>query len=177
MTWTFDPEGPDYYGIKGPIPLVSKGLELRALPGLYLVTCGDCLAHVGTSKDLQSRVRQLATLGTHRGSAEVLCAAFCTKQEPLVRWEVHDTDKAAREREREFRAYYGEPPIPQAKYGESCKNGRTLRNSLVEAAGRTSWEAGYMEAVFRIGEKLSLLFEQDKFGRVWEQVRKPPGPW
>jgi hypothetical protein len=176
MTWTFDPEGPDYSGIKGPIPLVSKGLELRALPGLYLVTCGDCLAHVGTSKKLQNRVRQLATLGTHRGSAEVLCAAFCTKQEPLVRWEVHNTDKSAREREREFKVYYGEPPVPD-RYGRTCKDGKTLRQELTKTAGEDTWEAGYIQAVFEIGEKLRLLFDKGEFTHIWKQVGKPPGPW
>jgi len=43
-------------------------------------------------------------------------------------------------------------------------------------AGPDSWEAGFAEAVFRIGEKLSLLF-QPRFESIWQRVGIPPGPW
>jgi hypothetical protein len=46
----------------------------------------------------------------------------------------------------------------------------------VAAAGEDSWEAGYIEAVFAIGEKLNLLF-QPRFQPVWEHLEMPPGPW
>lgn len=179
MTWTFDPDGPDAAKIHGPIQLVARGLKLPPTPGLYLVTCGDCLAHVGTSKDLRRRVRDLATLGNHRGSAEVLCAAFCTQQEPLVWWELHQNATIARQRESEFKdqRHYGEPPYPQLRYERSCKNGRRLKDYLVKAAGENSWEAGYIEAVFEIGEKLRLLFDKGEFESIWKRVGKPPGPW
>jgi len=57
----------------GPIELVRRGLALPGVPGVYVVACGDCVAHIGTSGNLRSRVRSLAALGTHRGSAEVIC--------------------------------------------------------------------------------------------------------
>ncbi|MFQ5951722.1 MAG: hypothetical protein ACE5KH_06535 [Candidatus Geothermarchaeales archaeon] len=177
--WGFGIEGLDTSKIRGPAPLVSKGLSLPLTPGLYLVTCGDCIAHIGTSKELRTRVRQLATLGTHRGSAEVLCAAFCTRQKPLVWWEPLQSATAARKRERELKSKdrYGEPPFPQHKYERTCKDGRRLRDELVKAAGKDSWEAGYIEAVFEIGEKLRLLFDKGQFEGMWKRIGRPPGPW
>jgi hypothetical protein len=35
---------------------------------------------------------------------------------------------------------------------------------------------GFAEAVFAIGEMLSLLF-QPRFAPIWQQVGVPPGPW
>ncbi|MFQ5950860.1 MAG: hypothetical protein ACE5KH_02110, partial [Candidatus Geothermarchaeales archaeon] len=72
---------------------------------------------------------------------------------------------------------YGEPPYPQLRYERSCKNGRSLRDDMAKAAGKKSWEAGYIEAVFEIGEKLRLLFDNEQFESIWKQVGKPPGPW
>ena len=172
--WHFDDTGPDHSRFSGPLKL-SKAMQLPRSPGLYLVTCGDCLAHIGTSKRIADRVRQLANLGTHRGSSEVLCAAFCTKQWPLVWWEEHRTDQEARRREREFKGHYGEPPNPE-RFTTSCKDGRALREALLSHESNDSWNAGYVEAVFEIGEKLTLLF-RERFDSMWMKTEKPPGPW
>ncbi len=151
--WTFDPRGPESRTLNGPVPLAVKGMGLPARPGLYVITCGDCVPHVGTSGRLSSRVRMLAALRTHRGSAEVLCAAFCTGEAPLVWWEEQPDAKTARERERAFKRHYGEPPQPRPDY-QACVNGEVLLGRIVQAAGPDSWEAGFAEAVFAIGEML-----------------------
>ncbi len=174
-SWTFDASGPDTSGLNGPVGLKVKGLGLPNKPGLYLVTCGDCLAHVGTSVRLAERVRTLARLGFHRGSSEVLCTAYCSNQWPLIWWEECSTVAVARQREQAFKNYYGEPPIPRAKY-EPCRNGAQLLKDLTQAAGASSWEAGYAEAVFTIGEDLRLLF-RPRFEAIWKRIRIPPGPW
>jgi hypothetical protein len=173
--WAFDPGGPDFGTFTGPVSLASRGMGLPAKPGLYVVTCGDCMPHVGTSSSLRGRVGTLANLGTHRGSAEVLCAAFCTREPPLVWWEEQPNAAAARVRESAFKGYYGEPPQPRPTYG-GCVNGKALLDEITTAAGRDSWEAGFAEAVFTIGEKLSLLF-QARFTAIWDHVGVPPGPW
>lgn len=173
--WTFDPHGPESRTLNGPVPLAVKGMGLPARPGLYVITCGDCMPHVGTSGRLSGRVRMLAALRTHRGSAEVLCAAFCTGEAPLVWWEEQPDAKTARERERAFKRHYGEPPQPRPDH-QACVNGEVLLGRIVEAAGPDSWEAGFAEAVFAIGEMLSLLF-QPRFAPIWQQVGVPRGPW
>ena len=96
--------------------LATRGMGLPATPGLYIVTCGACMPHVGTSGNIANRVRTLAALGTHRGSTEVLCAAFCTGEAPVVWWEEQPTVAAARERERQFKVHYGEPPQIRSSY-------------------------------------------------------------
>jgi hypothetical protein len=173
--WDLDSTGPSRGGLRGPVPLASRGMGLPSSPGLYLVTCGGCLSHVGTSGKIASRVRTLASLGTHRGSAEVLCAAYCTGEAPLVWWEELPSSIAARERERDFKQHYGEPPQPRSEFGQ-CTNGAELLKHVVLAAGPDTWEAGFADAVFRIGEKLSLLFEP-RFAEVWKRLGSPPGPW
>jgi hypothetical protein len=158
----------------GPVELVRRGLALPEAPGVYVIACGDCIAHVGTSGNLRSRVRSLAALGTHRGSAEVICAAHCTGESPRVWW--YPMDKiAAVALERTLKMQYGEPPFPRAVH-EGCVNGGQLRSDLLAAAGPQSWQAGYVEAVFAIGEKLALLFAPE-FDDVWAVVGVPPGPW
>ena len=117
----------------------------------------------------------MASLGTHRGSAEVICAAYCTGRPPRVWWHTADDAAAAREIERTLKREYGEPPIPRDEFA-ACVNGERLRSDLVAAAGPSSWQAGYAEAVFAIGEKLKLLF-QPQFDEVWRRVGVPPGPW
>ncbi len=174
-SWRFDSNGPETSEIRGPVPLISKGLAVPPESGLYIVTSSDCLSHVGISTNIRERVRKLATLSEHRGSNEVLCAAFCTDSPPEVRWEESHIDMA-RSRENEFKDYYGEPPSPD-RYRESCRNGHTLLETLTKAAGSDSWQAGYIEAVFAIGEKLSLLLSANRFRSVWNDVGIPPGPW
>ena len=68
--------------LQGPRPLALRSMNLRAEPGVYVVSSGDCISHVGSSGRLADRVRTLAHLGTHRGSARVLCAAHCTGEAP-----------------------------------------------------------------------------------------------
>jgi hypothetical protein len=70
---------------------------------------------------------------------------------------------------------YGEPPWPRNEFA-ACVNGSKLRDDIVSAAGEESWEAGYAEAVFAIGEKLHLLLAP-RFAQVWSDVGVPPGPW
>jgi hypothetical protein len=159
---------------EGPVALARRGLIMPASPGVYIVASGDCVSHIGTSGSLRGRVGQLAGLGTHRGSAEVLCAAYCTKLAPQVWWQSLDRGEIAL-LERQLKAASGEPPTPRERFS-SCVNGLQLRDDLVAAAGVDSWEAGFVEAVFAIGEKLRLLF-QPRFHRVWQEIGIPPGPW
>ena len=173
--WVFDATGPDIGSLNGPIPLSRKGMGLPPRPGLYLITAGDCLAHAGASGSLRTRVGTLARLGTHRGSGEVLCAAYCTGIAPTVWWEEASTEQDAKVRENAFKSHYGEPPSPRARYS-SCVNGSALMAEFVSAAGADSWEAGYAEAVFTIGERFSLLFA-DRFLPIWRRSGLPPGPW
>lgn len=176
--WRFDPRGPDATILRrnGSVPLASRGMKLPRKPGLYLVTCGDCLAHVGTSKNLARRVGDLARLGPHHGSSEVLCAAFCTRRPPLVWWEQCASVEQARKREVEFK-HNGdrEPPVPRPKY-ESCANGGRLKATLLRAAGDKTWGSGYVEAVFDIGSGFRLLFGP-RFHQLWAEIGVPPGPW
>ena len=51
-----------------------------------------------------------------------------------------------------------------------------LRTQLVEALGRETWAAGYVDALFSIGEHLSLL-DRAEVAPAWEIVGVPPGPW
>lgn len=159
---------------QGPIPLASRGLTVPPSPGVYVVASGDCVSHIGTSGSLRGRLGQLAGLGTHRGSAEVLCAAYCTKAPPLVWWQplVKEDTRAL---EQQLKLASGEPPTPREIFAP-CVNGLQLRDDLIAAAGHDSWEAGYVEAVFAIGEKLRLLFAE-RFHPVWQEIGVPPGPW
>ena len=157
---------------EGPHPLVRRGLPVPASAGVYVIASGRCVSHIGTSGKLRGRLGQLAGLGTHRGSAEVLCAAYCTGAAPQIWWLQSD---AARDLERRLKVESGEPPTPRTEFS-GCVNGDKLRHDLIAAAGANSWEAGYLEAVFAIGEKLSLLF-QPHFRRIWLEIGVPPGPW
>ena len=159
---------------EGPVALARRGLVIPSAPGVYVVASGECVSHIGTSGSLRGRVGQLAALGTHRGSAEVLCAAYCTKLPPQVWWISLERSETAL-LERQLKASSGEPPTPRERFS-SCVNGSHLRDDLVAAAGADSWEAGFVEAVFAIGEKLRLLF-QPRFHRVWRDLGVPPGPW
>lgn len=166
--------GADLLSFQGPIALAQRGLVLPPSPGAYVIASGICVSHIGTSGSLRGRVSSLARLGTHRGSAEVLCGAYCTGEPPLVWW--LSIDKAAAIMlERAMKAQHGEPPVPRG-FHSGCVNGGRLRDDLIEAAGTESWEAGYVEAVFAIGEKLRLLF-QPRLHPIWRQVGVPPGPW
>jgi len=160
--------------LTGPYSL-SQSAQVPKGPGLYIVTCGECTAHIGTSGDLRNRVSTLARLGTHRGSPEVLCAAYCTKTEPLVWCETYATAEAARSVESRLKAELGEPPTLRPQF-ERCVNGLGLLDALVAAAGEESFEAGFATATMRNGENLRFLFEE-RFAAIWKKVGKPPGPW
>ncbi len=75
-------------GIKlhDPRSLARRGMGIKSEPGVYVVSSGDCISYVGSSGRLGDRIRTLAHLGTHRGSARVLCAAHCTGEAPVVWW-------------------------------------------------------------------------------------------
>ena len=127
---------------EGPIVLARRGLILPGAPGVYVVASGDCVSHIGTSGNLRSRVGTLAGLGTHRGSAEVLCAAYCAQLAPVVWWLPLERARMTAF-ERELKAAYGEPPTPRERFAV-CVNGIQLRDDLIAAAGENSWEAGYI---------------------------------
>ena len=167
--------GIDLVSFEGPVPLVQRGLPVPSAPGVYIVASGACVSHIGTSGGLRSRLRSLATLGTHRGSVEVLCASYCTHEAPNVWWLTTPDIVAARVIERGLKLAAGEPPIPRAQFA-GCVNGLRLQQDLIEAAGAQSWEAGYIEAVFAIGEKLKLLLGP-RFDPIWRKIGIPPGPW
>lgn len=160
--------------LSGPVLLSRRAMRLPNVAALYIVMCGDCVAHVGTSSRLARRVGDLARLGAHGGSSEVLCAAFCTATEPVVWWKQCRSKMEADNLEGMIKDKRGEPPFPE-QY-QNCKNGGELRDRLVRAAGPNTWEAGYIEAVFEIGQSLKLLF-QKRFEGIWAVVGKPPGPW
>lgn len=159
--------------LQGPRPLALRGMNLRPEAGVYVVSSGDCISHVGSSGRLSDRVRTLAHLGTHRGSARVLCGAHCTGEAPQVWWAY--TKSVARARgieadlrlERDTRFFGG--------YVQ-CEDGDALHRALVEAAGRDSWAAGYVDAVFSIGEHFSFLNRRE-LAPAWKAVGVPPGPW
>jgi len=162
-------------GIKlhGPKPLALRAMGLRAEPAVYVVSSGDCISYVGSSGRLADRVRTLAHLGTHRGSARVLCAAHCTGEAPQVWWSYTKSVARARgleadlrlERETKFFANYVQ-----------CEDGDALRSALLEAAGTDQWSAGYIEAIFTIKEHLAYLNRRE-LAAVWNTVGVPPGPW
>jgi hypothetical protein len=104
-----------------------------------------------------------------------MCAAHCTGEHPRVWWYPTETVVGARVLETALKRQYGEPPIPRARFS-ACINGGQLLEDLLSAAGPESWHAGFIEAVFAIGEKLNLVF-QKRFDKVWERVGVPPGPW
>lgn len=159
----------------GPTDLKSKGMPLPSTPGVYIITSGQAISHIGTSNKLLDRIRTLANLGTHRGSAEVLCVAHCTKHVPQAWWKTCRSTEEAKKLESALKTYFGEPPYPQSVH-LTCKNGSTLVKNLVGAAGVNSWEAGYISAIFSVGEKLQLIFEA-RFQNIWSKVGYPAGPW
>lgn len=107
---------PELEGFDGPCDLASRGLPIPTAPGVYVVASGDCVSHVGTSGNVRRRVRSLAVLGTHRGSAEVICAAYCTGVGPRVWWQPAADAVAARVVERGLKARLGEPPAPRESH-------------------------------------------------------------
>jgi hypothetical protein len=157
----------------GPAPLLAHGMRIRPEPGVYVVSSGDCVSYIGGSGRLGDRVRTLAHLGTHRGSARVLCAAHCTGEAPQVWWSYTRSITRARTIEAELRQDYD-----RQFFGAylQCDLGGALRSALVDAVGRDSWCAGYIDAIFTIGEHLAYL-SRPELAAAWEAVGVPPGPW
>jgi hypothetical protein len=157
----------------GPTPLLAHGMRLRAEPGVYVVASGECISYVGSSGRLGDRVRTLAHLGTHRGSARVLCAAYCTGEAPQVWWSYTKSVARARVMETELKLDYD-----RQFFGAylQCDAGAALRAALIEAAGPGTWAAGYIDAIFSIGEHFAYL-STSELAPVWETVGIPPGPW
>lgn len=157
----------------GPSPLLAHGMRLRSEPGVYVVSSGECISHVGSSGRLGDRVRTLAHLGAHRGSARVLCAAHCTGEAPQVWWSYTKSLARARTIEVELKLDYD-----RQFFGAylQCDGGAALRAALVDAVGRDSWCAGYIDAIFSIGEHLGYL-SRSELAAAWETVGVPPGPW
>lgn len=149
-----------------PVPSTSAGV--------YIVRSGKCISHIGSSGNLRNRMYKLSRLREHRGSAEVLCAAFCTQEAPEVELIPMPSSKVSKTRETELKSRYGEPPVPE-RFNE-CKNGGKLRRALLAAAGPDTYEAGYIDAIFDVGEDFRLLFTK-RFDDIWSKVGKPPGPW
>lgn len=157
----------------GPSPLLAHGMRLRAEPGVYVVSSGECISHVASSGRLGDRVRTLAHLGTHPGSARVLCAAHCTGQAPQVWWSYTKSVARARAVEAELKLDYD-----RQFFGAylQCDAGSALRTALVDAVGHDSWCAGYIDAIFTIGEHFAYLSRRE-LSAAWETVGVPPGPW
>jgi hypothetical protein len=85
------------------------------------------------------------------------------------------TKAAAKEREATFKKFYGQPPVPAQRYAQ-CRRGHRLRDALLKAARTSSWEAGYIEAVFAVGNSFNLIFDL-RFKHLWQRIGVPPGPW
>jgi hypothetical protein len=148
-------------------------MRLRSEPGVYVVASGECVSYIGASGRLGDRVRTLAHLGTHRGSARVLCAAHCTGAAPQVWWSYTRSPSRARAVEAELKLDYD-----KQYFGAylQCDLGSALRTALVEAVGPDTWGAGYVDAIFSIGEHLAYL-ARPELAAAWEVVGVPPGPW
>lgn len=156
---------------------LSRDAEIPALPGYYVIKSKECISHIGTGKNLRSRIKTLISLRHHRGSAEVLCVAYCTKSPPVFSYRVTENVDLAETYESRLKTKLGEPPCPR-EGNQNCVNGKKLREDLVSAVGPCSRDAGYIEAVFDIGEDLYRVVCNPKFDYLWQRLGgKPPGPW
>lgn len=165
---------PEQLRLEGPVPLGDQRLPSRSF-GSYVISVGPVVAAIGAGGSrtgaFAPRVRSLAVLGNHRASRRVLCAAFCQQAPPLVWWRLAERDGELL-LEAELKRVIGDP----VKTLAACHRAEPLKRALVEAAGADTWEAGYVEAVLEIGERLDLLF-QPRFQNLWRTVGIPPGPW
>jgi hypothetical protein len=148
-------------------------MRLRPEPGVYVVASGDTISYIGASGRLGDRVRTLAHLGTHKGSARVLCVAHCTGIAPQVWWSYTKSTSRARALEADLRADYDRQFLGSRL---ECDLGGALRGALVDAVGADTWAAGYIDAVFSIGEHLAYL-ARPELAAAWRTVGVPPGPW
>jgi hypothetical protein len=87
----------------------------------------------------------------------------------MVWWRTSPTPEAD---EDALKAEFGRPEALSA----ACNDAGPLRRALVAAAGQDTWEAGYIEGVFDVGNHLQLIFGP-RFARIWAIVGLPPGPW
>lgn len=146
---------------------------------VYMIKSGSYISAIGSSGRLSGRLSDLANLNAHRASARILCLAYCTHEAPRVtildRFPAGTGKKVYEDRETQRKDELGNPAkhIPGH---DGCLRGKKLRDDLVKAAGKDSFEAGAIWTAFAIGEKLSLLFEE-RYRRAWEGIRFPSGPW
>ena len=156
------------------VPLANRHTDAPSI-GYYIIKSGNCISQVGTSSHVIERLYALSRLEHHRSSSKILCAAYCTKQAPVVGWVSSKSIEEARSFEARDKRKNGLPPYP--KEYEGCRNGAKLRHDLIMAAGEGTWEAGYINAVFDIGEDFKRL-KDPRFDLVWEKIGGwPPGPW
>lgn len=178
--WTTDVIDTFAEPFDGPRPLAATQMGLPPCPGVYLVVCGPCLAHVGTSGNLRARVGTLARLSTHGGAVAVLSAALFTEELPMIWWREFEDHASARALERQLKVRFGEPPRPSPEF-DGCVH--QLLSRLVRAAGEDSWAAGFIEAVFRTGAHINLLADRaqpdPRLQEVWRKVGIPIAlrPW
>lgn len=154
------------------IPLFQSK-DIPESPGVYFVNSGNCISHIGQGGNIRTRTGTLRRLGTHRGSAEVLCGAYCTHKTPMLHWIVMEgsVEKDRDSKEAELKKLFGQPPTPTPEF-EKCTHGRSLCDALVRNS--KGWQKGYILATFEIGEQMSHIFHP-AFDRVWSKVGKPAG--
>jgi hypothetical protein len=157
----------------GPNPLLAHGMRLRPEPGVYVVASGETVSYIGSSGRLGDRVRTLAHLGTHRGSARVLCVAHCTGVAPQVWWSYTKSVSRAKAVAEDLKNDYDRVFLGDHL---ECDQGGALRRALGEAVGAGTWEAGYVDAIFSIGEHFAYLAHPE-LADAWRTVGVPPGPW
>ena len=104
----------------------------------------------------------------------MLCAAHCTGEAPQVWWSYTRSITRARaiEAELQLRTTTASSSAPTSS---AISAGRCAARSS-SAVGRDTWCAGYIDAIFTIGEHLAYL-ARPELAAAWEAVGVPPGPW
>jgi hypothetical protein len=103
----------------------------------------------------------------------VLCVAHCTGIAPQVWWSYTKSVTRARALEAELKADYDRQFLGARL---ECDLGGALRAALVDAVGPDTWPAGYVDALFAVGEHLAYL-ARPELAAAWQTVGIPPGPW
>ena len=147
--------------------------DIPESPGMYIVNSGNCISHIGQGGNIRNRTGALRRLGTHRGSDEVLCGAYCTGKSPMLHWVVMEgsEEKARRGKEIEMEKLFGSPPTPRPEF-EKCVHGKRLCDVLIQNS--KGWQRGYILASFEIGEQMGHIFHSS-FDKTWSRVGKPAG--
>lgn len=134
----------DLEGFTGPIPLNG---DFPTTNGVYVVACGDCLAHVATATDLRARFSRLSKLSANTGGAHLVCVAWKTRSYPQVWYQTTTHPTVARRIENALRRKYHQPLRPLYLYGPA-QNAKELHRAMIGAVAPGSWEAGYIDAIF-----------------------------